>query len=223
MGLIEKVMYNKYYESTFKNFDTYIVGNIISHKFYSQKIISLFAIIFSVFLSIKNVLSEEANSSHSEVGLPILWLNLAIYLVIVAIVAKKFILPLWSKRRMNILSSVVAANDALENAKTEIEKARKEQDNLENIKEQTIKSIIEEGNAEAEKIINQAMEKSNKIKNRSRELIDYESKASIQKIRQDLLQKIIQNTENLVKSSYNKDSDKTKRIESLEKVFGLLN
>ena len=163
----------------------------------------------------------EANTSHHGPSLLLLWLNFAIYSVVMYQLLKKPLSEMWHGRRHRIAEAVERASKLLSEAQSTHERLVAEETNLPIRLNSIREELISAAEEESREILDSARERASRLLNQARQLAEAERNRRIEAIRRDFARLVIARAEELVKSQISAETDVHIRRVALENESGL--
>jgi F0F1-type ATP synthase membrane subunit b/b' len=163
----------------------------------------------------------DASAAHHGPSFTLLWLNFAIYSVIMYRLLRKPLSDMWHGRRQRIADAVERASAMLSEARSTYDKLAAEEASLENRLETNREELISGAEEESRETLESARERASRLLNQARQLAEAERNRRVEAIRRDFARLVIARAEEIVKSQVNAETDLHIRRAALENESGL--
>jgi F0F1-type ATP synthase membrane subunit b/b' len=192
------------------------------------KITSTGLFFLGILLQTSAVLAESssghggnASAAHHGPSMSLLWLNFAIYSVVMYRLLRKPISGMWHGRRQRIADAVERGFTMLSEAQSIHEKLVEEEANLESKLETIREELISGAEEECKETVESARERANRLLNQARQLAEAERNRRVEAIRRDFARLVIARAEEIVENQLTAETDVHIRRAALENESGL--
>jgi F0F1-type ATP synthase membrane subunit b/b' len=164
---------------------------------------------------------SDASAAHHGPSISLLWLNFAIYSVIMYRVLRKPLSGMWHGRRQRIADAVDRGFTMLSEARNTYEQLAAEEAGLETKIETIREEIISGAAEETRETLESARERASRLLNQAHQLAEAERNRRIEAIRRDFARLVIARAEEIIKSRVSVETDLHIRRAALENESGL--
>jgi F0F1-type ATP synthase membrane subunit b/b' len=163
----------------------------------------------------------DASAAHHGPSFSLLWLNFAIYSVVMYRLLRKPLSGMWHGRRQRIADAVERGFKMLSEARSTHEQLLEEEANLDSKLKTIREELISGAEEEYKETLESARERASRLLDQARQLAEAERNRRVEAIRRDFARLVIARAEEIVKSQVSAETDVRIRQAALENETGL--